>query len=170
MYGSKHVDLQWCPVFKAASTPWLVVLLKLKNRLSQSMEDLVRNGQTNFINIARTFGMTYTGYSRMRNVQDLERMNFSRQIQLSLLIVRHPFERLLSAYRDKLEKREGRDYYHQRFGRYIVRLFRSKRLATTGKELDNVPVNRAASCCIGWCFNLFCSLELNNTSQAIHVQ
>lgn len=36
------------------------------------------------------------------------------------LIVRHPFERLVSAYRDKLEHIEGRDYYYKRFGRHIA--------------------------------------------------
>lgn len=37
------------------------------------------------------------------------------------IIVRHPFERILSAYRDKLEHRKGREYYYRRYGRHIVR-------------------------------------------------
>jgi chondroitin 4-sulfotransferase 11 len=35
--------------------------------------------------------------------------------------VRHPFERILSAYRDKLEHRKDREFYYRRYGRHIVR-------------------------------------------------
>jgi hypothetical protein len=37
------------------------------------------------------------------------------------IIVRHPFERILSAYRDKLEHRKDREFYYRRYGRHIVR-------------------------------------------------
>jgi chondroitin 4-sulfotransferase 11 len=37
------------------------------------------------------------------------------------MIVRHPFERILSAYRDKLEHRKGREFYYTRYGRQIVK-------------------------------------------------
>ncbi|KAJ8881098.1 hypothetical protein PR048_017571 [Dryococelus australis] len=42
------------------------------------------------------------------------------------IIVRHPFERLLSAYRDKLEHRKGKMYYYERYGRQIVSLYRKR--------------------------------------------
>ena len=38
--------------------------------------------------------------------------------------MRHPFERLLSAYRDKLEHLKGREYYYRRFGRHITYKYR----------------------------------------------
>lgn len=37
------------------------------------------------------------------------------------MIVRHPFERILSAYRDKLEHRKDREFYYKRFGSEIVK-------------------------------------------------
>lgn len=40
------------------------------------------------------------------------------------LIVRHPFERVLSAYRDKLEHKDGREYYFRRYGLHIKRVYR----------------------------------------------
>lgn len=43
------------------------------------------------------------------------------------LVVRHPFERLLSAYRDKLEHIEGREYYYRRFGRHITYKYRKNK-------------------------------------------
>ena len=37
------------------------------------------------------------------------------------MIVRHPFERILSAYRDKLEHRKDREFYYRHYGRQIVK-------------------------------------------------
>lgn len=50
------------------------------------------------------------------------------------IIVRHPFERILSAYRDKLEHRKGREFYYRRYGRHIVR---------SQREDNNTLVDRA---------------------------
>jgi len=52
--------------------------------------------------------------------------------------VRHPLERLLSAYRDKLEHKQDREYYYKRFGRRIALKYRqssnSRRLEPTFEE------------------------------------
>lgn len=50
------------------------------------------------------------------------------------LIVRHPLERLLSAYRDKLEHKQNREYYYKRFGRRIVLKYRQSMNMTTKLE------------------------------------
>jgi len=44
--------------------------------------------------------------------------------------VRHPLERLLSAYRDKLEHKQGREYYYKRFGRRIAFKYRQSSNST----------------------------------------
>lgn len=49
-------------------------------------------------------------------------------------MVRHPFERLLSAYRDKLEHKKGRDYYYRRFGRHITYKYRKNKKKNTQSE------------------------------------
>lgn len=48
-----------------------------------------------------------------------------------LLVVRHPFERVLSAYRDKLEnsvagREHGTLYFYEKYGSKIVRKYRDK--------------------------------------------
>ena len=50
------------------------------------------------------------------------------------MIVRHPFERLLSAYRDKLEHMQGREYYYRRYGNYITHRYRAKQSNLTSLE------------------------------------
>ena len=49
-----------------------------------------------------------------------------------ILIVRHPFERLLSAYRDKLEnsvagREHGTLHFYKKYGAAIVKKFRGKK-------------------------------------------
>ena len=57
-----------------------------------------------------------------------------------MLIVRHPFARLLSAFRDKLELCEdhkcevGKHYYHQRYGRHMVTRFRAAAIKRLGPD------------------------------------
>lgn len=68
-----------------------------------------------------------------RVIPELEYPEADRVLNASrrLLVVRHPFERLLSAYRDKLENSvAGRDHgtlhFYRKHGAKIVRKYRSK--------------------------------------------
>ena len=60
---------------------------------------------------------TLNGEEDERNLDELN-------VRIQMIIVRHPFERILSAYRDKLERIKGRHYYHRKFGLPIIRKFR----------------------------------------------
>jgi len=80
--------LLYCPVFKAASTSWLVNFLKLSNRTSK-INPKAGNLHKKSINLfpaPATF--------KLRKKIFAESTKF--------IVVRHPFERLVSAYRDKL--------------------------------------------------------------------
>ena len=78
--------LLYCPVFKAASTSWLVNYLKLSNSTSSPKEGNLHKRITDLFPPPATF--------------KLRKKIFNESIKF--LIVRHPFERLVSAYRDKL--------------------------------------------------------------------
>ena len=78
--------LLYCPVFKAASTSWLVNYLKLSNSTLSAKSGNLHKRITDLFPPPATF--------KLRKKIFAESLKF--------LIVRHPFERLVSAYRDKL--------------------------------------------------------------------
>nr|XP_045613690.1 carbohydrate sulfotransferase 10-like isoform X1 [Procambarus clarkii] len=79
----------WCPVFKAASTTWVKNLLLLagEQRVSSGLHQRARQ--------------IYTQPEDPAAREDLLKTS------LKMMIVRHPLERLLSAYRDKMLRLRG---------------------------------------------------------------
>ena len=78
--------LLYCPVFKAASTSWLMNYFKLSNSTSSPKEGNLHKKIDNLFPAPATFKLRKQIYSE----------------SVKFIIVRHPFERLVSAYRDKL--------------------------------------------------------------------
>ncbi|KAK3879254.1 hypothetical protein Pcinc_016165 [Petrolisthes cinctipes] len=95
---SKKYQLMYCNVFKAASSTWLTHYLKMAGVSSQQ----IATYRDSPVEAARRF------YPRP-SPSDLQ--YYSRDLHYtSFLIVRDPFQRLLSAYRDKIEFNK-QDYY-----------------------------------------------------------
>ena len=65
---------------------------------------------------------------------------------IRFIIVRHPFERLVSAFRDKIERWNDKNerQYGNKFGRYIVELYRDEYIAKFGRESLNESNNLGA--------------------------
>jgi len=108
IYWSKRHSVIWCKVPKAGSSTWTYNFLKLagvdpKEHIHKVLRDHYPKQESNRV-MSDTF---------------------------RFMVVRHPFERLLSAYRDKLEDLsrdlEARDgYYYSTYGKYIVEEYREK--------------------------------------------
>ena len=68
---------------------------------------------------------------------------------ISFVIVRHPYERLLSAYRDKFENKKK--YYHNKYGEFMIRNYRRRGIRRFGKKFyrretkSNIPPHRRAT-------------------------
>ena len=104
-------------MYKAGTTTWLYNLCLLMN----VPEETLNSGKEQLSTIAR------------RAIPELEYPEADHVLTTSrkLLVVRHPFERLLSAYRDKLEnsiagREHGTLYFYRKFGAKIVQKYRSK--------------------------------------------
>merc|ERR1711997_1365874 len=101
--------LLYCPVFKAASTSWLLNYFKLSNSSSSPKEGNLHTKITNLFPPPATF--------------KLRKQIFSESVKF--IIARHPFERLVSAYRDKLAGFSRNDHYLD-MRKHIIQKYRKK--------------------------------------------
>lgn len=120
-------NVSWCPIYKAASSTWMNYFAVLKGTLTDATVDLVRRNLTQVSDIVR-----------QKFQQDADSSKIYEKVSRTkkFLIVRHPLERLLSAYRDKLEHMRDREYYYKRFGRRIVLKYRRASSDATAGRLE----------------------------------
>ncbi|XP_068249877.1 carbohydrate sulfotransferase 13-like [Palaemon carinicauda] len=114
-YIDKREELAWCPVYKAASTSWLYNFIKLGG----VEESEITTAKEQVSTIAR----------RIWPPLPYEDAEQAFETCLKFMIVRHPFERLVSAYRDKLEnlnigQEHGVGHFYKKYGRKIVEKYR----------------------------------------------
>ncbi|XP_046468972.1 carbohydrate sulfotransferase 11 isoform X2 [Neodiprion pinetum] len=120
LHKSRVHNLSYCPVYKAGSTTWFYNLCLLNG----IPEEALANSSGQISIIARSV------LPEMELSEAVEVLEKSRK----LLVVRHPFERLLSAYRDKLEnsvagREHGTLHFYKKYGSKIVAKFRDERIA-----------------------------------------
>ncbi|XP_033209058.1 carbohydrate sulfotransferase 10-like [Belonocnema kinseyi] len=110
--------ISWCPIYKSASSTWMKHFASLKGILTKETKELVEQ------NLVQISTLVHKAYENELNTNaTIEKLSITKKF----LVVRHPFERLLSAYRDKLEHMEGREYYYRRFGRHITYKYRQNK-------------------------------------------
>ncbi|XP_043461702.1 carbohydrate sulfotransferase 11-like [Leptopilina heterotoma] len=118
--------ISWCPIYKVASSLWMRRFAKLGGILTNETKERLEENALQISTIVNNF---YNNDEMNIN----ERLQKLKKTKI-FLVVRHPFERLLSAYRDKLEHKEGRDYYYRRFGRHITYKYRKNKTENTQSE------------------------------------
>ncbi|XP_057305779.1 carbohydrate sulfotransferase 13-like [Hydractinia symbiolongicarpus] len=110
MLASDRYSLLYCSVPKVACTNWKRMFLvfegKMKDMFSIKNKDKIHT-------------LRYKTFSGMRNYEKEWRKN----IYFSFMFVRHPFERLFSAYRNKFQNPTN-PHYQRVIGSTILRLFR----------------------------------------------
>ena len=104
----KEKNILYCPVFKAASSTWINIMLELaKDKIAK--KELVQKLPTeDLIERAKIAGI-YEEYFTLDSLTSEEQYHskvsgFPNKSTTAFLVVRHPFERLVSAFRDKLER------------------------------------------------------------------
>ncbi|XP_027238345.1 carbohydrate sulfotransferase 11 [Penaeus vannamei] len=109
-------NFTWCIMPKVASTSWALALLQLEG---YGEEDLQETGEPPQVALRNL----------LRPVQP-DQMNATVQPSLKFLFVRHPLERVVSAYRNKLEDsfayHDG-EHFYRTYGRSIVQGFRQRK-------------------------------------------
>jgi len=109
-YSDKKAAI-YCAVPKVACTNWKRVFLYFEDKVANPLEIGVK---------AEVHTQKYNILANRKANQRIQRLN----MYYSFIFVRHPFERLLSAYRNKFLDPYN-SVFQQRYGKTILRLFRS---------------------------------------------
>ncbi|ODM99344.1 Carbohydrate sulfotransferase 13, partial [Orchesella cincta] len=114
-FWNRERHVAWCPVYKAGSTSWLQNMM----RLAGYSEGALQNPPKQLSIWAREVYGDADNFGKDEIAKSLK-----------LLVVRHPFERLLSAYRDKLANstvgnEHGTHHFYLKYGKRIVQKFRN---------------------------------------------
>jgi len=142
LYTLQNRSLVWCPVFKAASTNWMHNLLLLSGR--EDVDQIIAKHPRQ----PNDQGREVAPKLRYADLQKI----LHRDETKTLLIVRHPFERLVSAFRDKLEQCHGiiencqleKDWYYQQYGKKIVSAYRKLAISKFGQDFFTEKQNFGA--------------------------
>lgn len=122
MHINDH-NLVWCMVPKIASTSWSLALLEQKGFTKEELQSSEKPLQV----ILRG---AYKDLSPGK-------LNATMLSSMSFFFVRHPFERIVSAYRNKLEdssnEHDGK-YFYKNYGRKIVKTYRKNKNVKFKKE------------------------------------
>lgn len=100
-------NLAWCPVPKGGSTTWNKVLSNLSSEKEKRHELIINlNGEWEYSQVTRHLASHFKSNSEWASwLEDIHQKNES---EVTMIIVRHPFERLVSAYRDKIAVIRGK--------------------------------------------------------------
>ncbi|KAL1129815.1 hypothetical protein AAG570_012759 [Ranatra chinensis] len=109
---NKEYHLVWCNIFKAASTSWMYNF----NVLAGYKPNFLKRSNIVPLQLARR------KYPR----PTLSELKSALNNSLAFLIVRHPLERLLSAYRDKIQYALP-NTPHQKLGNEIILRYRNQK-------------------------------------------
>lgn len=140
LYYREH-HISWCPVYKAASSTWMKNFAVLSGILTEITLKLVNENLIQLSTIVKQIFSKVKNYDDtikvLQNIWQIKLFKFLCSFSVSFficsqtisettkfIIVRHPFERLLSAYRDKLENIDNREYYYKKYGTHIVLKYR----------------------------------------------
>ncbi|XP_050316019.1 carbohydrate sulfotransferase 11 [Anthonomus grandis grandis] len=116
--------LLYCYVPKVACTNWKRVMMVLTGQ----------SNATNLVNIPADLAHANSSTVRLSEMTKAEANRVLGEYTM-FLIARHPFERLLSAYRNKfVDSLPSSKYFQSRYGKYILKKYRP---SATPEELES---------------------------------
>nr|XP_053643949.1 carbohydrate sulfotransferase 10-like isoform X1 [Cherax quadricarinatus] len=120
--------LIYCPIYKVASTTWMVYFLRLRhiNDRVPELEQYDEQTQEQLKYMPRYGGGHQRVFKEYKQPKTSEEKNYVFKKALRFIVVRHPFTRILSVYRGKIERKEPRPFapYFKHLQRAIIKRYR----------------------------------------------
>ena len=139
LFRNQSERVLWCPVYKAATRSLRIFFLEQDEFLTwdEKIGVVGESVERSNLNLLTEAVSTPVKRRELRILMSQQPFAFEK----SLVIVRHPFDRLVSAFRDKLERSHDEnadlaenDYYFNKFGRGIFQRYRSQAIQRFGDE------------------------------------
>ncbi|XP_063615862.1 carbohydrate sulfotransferase 11-like [Penaeus indicus] len=126
--ASRSPPLVYCPIYKVASTTWMVYFQRLAhvNDDNRALDKYKKAGKERKKYMPRFGGGHRRVFEEYKAPSSSIEKNRVFQSSLRFLVVRHPFTRLLSAYRDKIERPNPKPFapYFKDLHRAIILKYR----------------------------------------------
>lgn len=130
LFWFKEERIVYCPVWKSATSTWLHNLVDISSTTKEKKEE-VRKQYRPVEQLQHLGAVKPSNRQWTRHVSSLK----STHNMAAFMTVRHPFERLVSAYRDKLERNNLKEpFYYRSYGKKIVEKYRHKALSVLGED------------------------------------
>ena len=138
LFVLKERNLAYCAVPKAGTSTWMTYLVDLSTK-PQSFKDGIYNHFSHIgFEVGRQVAPRLSPNKWMAWVNNIHERN---QSEIRIIVVRHPFERLVSAFRQKLERLDPTVY--RKHGRAISN-YRSEYIAKFGLQSLSSDMNFGA--------------------------
>ena len=136
IYWLQRENVAYCPTFKSASSSWLNYLVQITDRPDKE-KDAIKTKYSALIQQLRHLGAIYPYTDMSAWSSHIKELGINNSF-VGFMVVRHPFDRLVSAYRDKLERNNLEEpYYYTVYGKYFVQKYREKAIKALGKDYFN---------------------------------
>ena len=123
--------IAYCPVFKSATSTWQNHLLEVVN-FSEEVKSDVKSKHHQHRDRLLHLGAVNPSITTWNDY--ISRLPVPNNF-VGFIVVRHPFERLVSAFRDKLERNNLEEpFYYNKFGKPFVKKYRKKAIEVLGEE------------------------------------
>ena len=137
LYWLQNLNIAYCPIFKSATSTWRNHLINLLNLTHGPIEKNQKNDKGEKRRVQMHDTLLYLGAV---NPKSRDWINYIKELPAQnnftgFMVVRHPFERLVSAYRDKLERNNLKEpFYYEKFGKHFVEKYREMAIEALGEE------------------------------------
>ena len=145
LFVLKERALAWCPVPKSGTSTWITYLMELSSKSTSEKTMLYQHNKPVGFGLA---GKIAPELSRKSWNKWLTSLELTHQKPVKFIVVRNPFDRLVSAFRDRIERECSQEiwggYSFKKKSKEIVRKYRPKFISEFGPDALSKAKNYGA--------------------------